>query len=120
MTRAERFAIAVLTMFLATNGVRPAFAGGEGEPPAGLAADDVAVVGPAASFDNRLPPVIPGEEIRHNGRRTKVWSTSGPVPVGQVPQAPPAPGVGAQTNYGLPANMGIIVDNRADGNSAKR
>lgn len=48
------------------------------EPPPNEASD--------ASFDPRLPPVLPGEEINDSGRKTKVWSTSGPVPVGQAPE----------------------------------
>ena len=39
-----------------------------------------------ASFDDRLPPVLPGEELNDSGRTTKVWSTSGPVPVGRAPE----------------------------------
>ena len=79
-----------------------------------LAADDVAVTGSAASFDKRLPPVIPGESIKHNGRSMRVWSSSGPVPVGQVPQAPQAPVAGGNSGGAgqLPANVGVIVDNR--------
>ena len=33
-----------------------------------------------ASFDKRLPPVLPGEEINDSGKTLKVWSSSGPVP----------------------------------------
>lgn len=74
---------------------------------------EVSETGSAASFDKRLPPVIPGEQIEHNGRKTRVWSTSGPVPVGSVPPAPPAPGNGSVIQ-GVPGNVGVIVDNRTD------
>lgn len=35
-----------------------------------------------ASFDKRLPPVLPGERLKDSGTVTRVWSTSGPVVVG--------------------------------------
>lgn len=44
----------------------------------------------AASFDERLPPVIPGEEIPDGDRKIKVWSTSGSVSA-NPPPVPPAP-----------------------------
>lgn len=34
-----------------------------------------------ATFDKRLPPVLPGETISDGKRKMKVWSTAGPVPV---------------------------------------
>jgi hypothetical protein len=71
---------------------------------------DVAEVGSAAGFDNRLPPVIPGENIQHNGRTMKVWSSAGPVPVGPAPSAPSAPQAPG-SNQALP-NVGVIVDQR--------
>lgn len=33
-----------------------------------------------ASFDKRLPPVLPGEELSDSGKTVKVWSSSGPIP----------------------------------------
>lgn len=75
--------------------------------------NDVSVTGSAASFDKRLPPVIPGEQIQHNGRKMRVWSTSGAVPVGQVPQPPQAPVIG-NGNTTIPNLGGVIVDNRPD------
>ena len=71
---------------------------------------DVDKVGSAAGFDKRLPPVIPGENIQHNGRTMKVWSSAGPVPVGPAPVAPQAPQAGGQ--LGVPGNVGVIVDQR--------
>ena len=44
--------------------------------------------GSAASFDKRLPPVIPGEEIQDGDKKIKVWSTSGGVSVSAPPAAP--------------------------------
>jgi hypothetical protein len=72
--------------------------------------EDVAKAGSAAGFDKRLPPVIPGENIQHNGRTMKVWSSAGPVPVGPAPVAPQAPQVGGQ--LGTAGNIGVIVDQR--------
>lgn len=47
-------------------------------------------VAPAAADskldDSRLPPTIPGEEITRNGKKYRVWSTSGPVPVSEAPE----------------------------------
>ena len=63
--------------------------------------------GSAAQFDKRLPPVLPGEEVKDGKETLKVWSTTGGVPVSQPPepwrrearQAPAA---------------GVIVDRRDD------
>ena len=45
-----------------------------------------ATAGSDATFDKRLPPVLPGETVTDSGRKMKVWSTSGPVPVGSPPE----------------------------------
>ena len=90
--------------------IPPGLAGASDEAPAVTQQQDVAVTGAAASFDQRLPPVIPGESIQHNGRGMRVWSSSGPVPVGQVPQAP---GAGQPPVQNIP-NVGVIVDQRSD------
>lgn len=45
-----------------------------------------ATAGSDASFDKRLPPVLPGETVTDSGRKLKVWSTSGPVPVSSPPE----------------------------------
>lgn len=73
-----------------------------------------------ASFDKRLPPVLPGEVLNDGHSKTKVWSTSGPV-VGnpQVPEAPVAPLAPGSATYGnaqqLPNIGAVIVDNRDGG-----
>jgi hypothetical protein len=37
-------------------------------------------------YNNRLPPVIPGEEIvTETGQKMRVWSSAGPVPVNPRP-----------------------------------
>jgi len=41
--------------------------------------------------DTRLPPVLPGESVERGGKRHKVITTVGPVPVAPVPTAPHAP-----------------------------
>lgn len=41
--------------------------------------------------DSRLPPVLPGESVERGGKRHKVISTAGPVPVAPAPLAPLAP-----------------------------
>lgn len=62
--------------------------------------------GSDASFDKRLPPVLPGEEVRDGENTMKVWSTSGSVSSGIV-QAPQrgasSPDIGS---------VGVIVDER--------
>jgi hypothetical protein len=80
----------------------------QGLKPPGVQMEDVATAGSAAGFDTRLPPVIPGEDIVHNGRKMKVWSSSGPVPVGSVPVAPQAPSQQATDAQ----NFAVIVDSR--------
>lgn len=40
----------------------------------------------AASFDKRLPPVVPGESHPDGRQEMNIWSTSGPVPVSKAPE----------------------------------
>jgi hypothetical protein len=61
-----------------------------------------------ASFDKRLPPVLPGEEVSDGRKKMKVWSTSGPVPV----SPPPEPWVQGNTQ---PGSVSVIVDQRNKG-----
>lgn len=66
-----------------------------------------------AAFDKRLPPVIPGEELERNGRRTRVWSTSGPVPVAEAPEPwKEKSGIGNTTSNPPGFPVGVIVDQR--------
>ena len=66
-----------------------------------------------ATFDKRLPPVLPGEEVNDSGKKMRVWSTSGPIPVSEAPEPWRAKGE-------LPAGVGVVVDNRAgDGHPSK-
>lgn len=65
--------------------------------------------GSDASFDKRLPPVFPGEEVRDNGKKIKVWSTSGPVPVSPPPQP-----FDTYNGRQLPSGTGVIVDRRRE------
>ena len=56
--------------------------------------------------DDRLPPVLPGEEVvTQTGQKMRVWSSAGPVPVNQQPTPQTLGGDG----YGGPA---VIVDGR--------
>lgn len=58
--------------------------------------------------DDRLPPVLPGEEVvTQTGQKMRVWSSAGPVPVNQQPT--PQPWGGNGYGYGGPA---VIVDGR--------
>lgn len=64
--------------------------------------------GSDASFDPRLPPVLPGEIVHDNGRPVRTWSTAGSPSVGAPPTAPAVPAPG----YQLPTEVGVIVDTR--------
>lgn len=64
-------------------------------------------------YNDRLPPVMPGEEIvTETGQKMKTWSSSGPVPVNR--RQDPQIGTGnAQTGNGWVGNgVGVIVDGR--------
>ena len=65
-----------------------------------------------ASFDKRLPPVLPGEEVADGERTMRVWSSSGPVSVAQ----PPEPFEGRAERKVLEGisrgAMGVVVDGR--------
>ncbi|MCB9029743.1 MAG: hypothetical protein H6619_01715 [Deltaproteobacteria bacterium] len=65
--------------------------------------------GSVADYDKRLPPVVPGEQLVRNGRKVKVWSTSGPVPVSPAPRPFDT---GNQEAQELLKNGGVIVDTR--------
>ena len=58
-----------------------------------------------ASFDKRLPPVLPGEEITDGKHTIKVWSTAGSVPTSEAPDP---------WKKAPPAGVGVIVDGRTD------
>ena len=79
MVRCVRFATfgAVLASAI---GVRGAIA--DGEPVAGATPNQAS----DASFDRRLPPVLPGERVSDDGHTMRVWSTTGPVPVASAPE----------------------------------
>jgi len=69
-----------------------------------------------ASFDKRLPPVLPGEEVSDSGRTMKVWSTAGPVTVSSPPE-PPRPCSAGDPNCRRqgevrPGDISVIIDGR--------
>lgn len=60
--------------------------------------------------DDRLPPVLPGEEVvTQTGQRMKVWSSAGPVPVNPMPTPQQVFGNGDG------AGLGIFLDGREGG-----
>lgn len=70
--------------------------------------------------DPSLPPVLPGEVVTTDeGDRIKVWSSSGPVVVGNAPQPPTVNGaqVGIPNSYNNPPSFGnpVIIDARPQG-----
>ncbi len=54
----------------------------------GLDAGSVPAEETRPKLDKRLPPVLPGQEVRIGEQKMRVWSSSGPVPVSEVPKAP--------------------------------
>lgn len=77
--------ILCLTCILGIGNLFAAHAVADGTSTQGTA-KPVSTPGSDASFDKRLPPVLPGEEVSDGNKKIKVWSTSGPVPVGQAPE----------------------------------
>jgi hypothetical protein len=72
-------------------------------------------------YNDRLPPVMPGEEIvTETGQKIKTWSSSGPVPVNRRPE----PQIGAGNPQGgngwVGSGVGVIVDGRESGGRGGR
>jgi len=61
----------------------------------------------ATQMDKRLPPVLPGEEIKTEGGTIKVWSSAGSPTQGKVV----APPTDINPNN-IPNNIGVMVDRR--------
>lgn len=79
----------------------------------GFAAPKAPAAGSDAQFDKRLPPVLPGEEVKDGKQTLKVWSTTGGVPVSQAPE----PWRDSNLRGGrLPAEVGVIVERDQDRN----
>jgi hypothetical protein len=76
----------------------------DGNPPRGQQPPQGATT---RQYNDRLPPVMPGEEIvTETGQRMRVWSSAGPVPVNPQPTPQPLPGgVGG-------GGVGVILDGR--------
>ncbi len=74
-----------------------------------------------ASFDKRLPPVLPGEVLNDGQGKTKVWSTAGSLNEGAAPQAQVAPQI-PQNNIDAQNALigGVIVDDRAQPHRGNR
>jgi len=102
---------AVLMLLLSAMPLRADEAGQGGEWQMKQNAQPVLTPGSDASFDKRLPPVFPGEEVSDGKKTMKVWSSSGPVPVAE----PPEPWRGArQEDLNSMGGVGVIVDQRKD------
>lgn len=61
------------------------------------------------SPSDRLPPVLPGQEVQLGGKKMKVWSSSGPVAVSQAPRAPVVDSKQVDVELG---SVGVVVDRR--------
>ncbi len=72
--------------------------------------------GADASFDKRLPPVFPGEEVNDGQRKMKVWSSSGPVPVANAPEPWDNNGNKDQqkSQEVQSGSVGVIIDRRRE------
>lgn len=94
----------------------------EGCPPGAECEEAQPIVEPAPDpspmpkLDKRLPPVLPGQSVEIGGRKMKVWSTSGPVPVGNPPE--PWREFNGRT-YLDTQDLDVIVDQRS-GRRGKR
>ncbi|MCB0337746.1 MAG: hypothetical protein KDD62_15625 [Bdellovibrionales bacterium] len=86
------------------------FADGEDYPARAPQIEEPLEPGSDAQFDKRLPPVLPGEEVRDGKRKLKVWSTSGPVPVADEPE--PWNVKGEHKRPLNPNSVNVIVDQR--------
>ncbi len=75
--------------------------------------DEEINAGSDASFDKRLPPVLPGEEVNDSGKRMKVWSTTGGVPVADAPEA-------TRRKRNKVRDIDVIVDGRKAGERRER
>ena len=67
-----------------------------------------------ASFDKRLPPVLPGEIVNDSGRKMKVWSTSGPVPVSDAPEPWKKDEDVLSGGKTGPSDVHVVIDKRKD------
>ncbi len=69
-----------------------------------------------ASFDKRLPPVLPGEEVGDGDKKIKVWSTAGSVSANEPP-APHHP----STKHHLEGidGVSVIVDQRPETSNSR-
>jgi len=118
-TRAWRWFLGLMIfVMLQLGAVMPAGADGGASNSEWTAGRQDAAVNTAsnASFDHRLPPVLPGEEVRDGRATSKVWSTSGPVPVDTTAspymQGNSETGRKVDSSAGLPSGVGVIVDQR--------
>ena len=66
----------------------------------------------AAEYDKRLPPTLPGEQLDTKGRKMKVWSSSGPVPVADAPEPWKDKNEDITLGSGENGSIGVIVDKR--------
>ncbi|MCB0319096.1 MAG: hypothetical protein KDD56_10095 [Bdellovibrionales bacterium] len=68
-----------------------------------------------ASFDKRLPPVLPGERVNDSGREMKVWSSTGPVVVADEPEPwNDKKNDSLNVNSDNHGNLDVIIDRRGD------
>ena len=61
-------------------------------------------------LDKRLPPVLPGQVVEVDGQKIKVWSSAGPVPVGNPPE--PWREYNSRSYLDIPGGVDVIVDDR--------
>jgi hypothetical protein len=107
MKKNARFKAFILPGLLIASGLSLAFAAlayGDGNPPG---TQQRPLRPTTRQYNNRLPPVIPGEEVvTETGQKIRTWSSSGPVPVNQQP-TPQTVGNGTGGS-----GVGVIIDGR--------
>lgn len=89
-----------------------ALADGDGEPSSRSRVEEQASSSAETSpqlLDKRLPAVMPGQEVTANGKKMKVWSSSGPVPVSEPPEPWRRDSGQIHVNE---SGVGVIVDQR--------
>jgi len=103
-------ALGTVTSFPALENLVLADGVGYGDTTLRARPEGFATPGSDASFDMRLPPVLPGEEVSDGKNRMKMWSTSGPVPVAPAPE--PWKESDAVRNKILGSGVGVVIDQR--------
>ncbi|MBX7143058.1 MAG: hypothetical protein K1X79_01270 [Oligoflexia bacterium] len=73
---------------LAAQSALPGLSRADGqEASSGIEQRQASVAHAPRAVDKRMPPVVPGQAVNDGKKDMNVWSTSGPVPISEPPQA---------------------------------